>query len=203
MTVLKNSQRERHPDWYYPVNNMRTLILGTFPPHIKQWDYHFYYPNKDNRFWKALAEVGKVKLTKWENEPAVEERKQLMVKMQVGVQNIGLIVGRLGESALDEHISILEYQDILSIIDGHDSLQRILLTGYSGKTSTYSSFIKYLKIYGISHTKPAKVKAGFEFVINHKRTIRCLIGNSTSPTSQRRGVTLEKLIEQFRAAIEG
>jgi G:T/U-mismatch repair DNA glycosylase len=100
--------REDHPEWYYPIPEMHTLILGTFPPHKKQWDYQFYYPNKANHFWKVMAEVGKTTLTKWEDEPAVEERKHLMKQMRVGVQNIGLAVERTNQSALDKDIVILE-----------------------------------------------------------------------------------------------
>ncbi len=195
-------EREEHPDWYYPIKNMRTLILGTFPPYIDQWHYKFYYPNNANHFWKVLAEVGKTTLKEWKNKPAVEERKELMKQMRVGVQNIGLVVERRDKSALDKDITILEYQDIISLIDEHDTLQKILLTGYSGKTSTYRSFIKYLKIKGVSHTKPKEVKAGYEFTIHCKRSITCVIGNSTSPTAQRGGVNSKMLVEQFRRTID-
>jgi G:T/U-mismatch repair DNA glycosylase len=180
---------------------MRTLILGTFPPHQKQWDYPFYYPNRANHFWKILAEVGKFTLTQWEGMPAVEERKFLMRQMRVGVQNIGLVVERENQSALDKDISVLKFQDLLSIINSNDSLQKVLLTGYSGKTSTYREFTKYLKMMGISYTKPDKVGAGFEFTAQFNRPINCLIGNSTSPTAQRGGISFEMLVDQFRKAI--
>lgn len=53
--------REVHPDWYYTVPQMKTLIIGSFPPRTNTPDikrtfrhYEFYYPNKYNYFWKAL-----------------------------------------------------------------------------------------------------------------------------------------------------
>lgn len=194
-------ETERHPDWYYPIQDMRTLILGTFPPHQKQWDYPFYYPNQANRFWKILSKIANTPLNEWQNEPAVLERKRLMKQMQIGVHDVGLVIERENQSALDNNISILEFQDLLSIINGHESLQKILLTGYSGKTSTYSGFIKYLKTIEISHTKPEKVKAGYAFIAQFHRPITCIICNSTSPTAQRSGVSFEMLVEQFRKAI--
>ena len=39
---------ENHPDWYFHVENMTTLILGTYPPHISKWNYEFYYSNYVN-----------------------------------------------------------------------------------------------------------------------------------------------------------
>jgi G:T/U-mismatch repair DNA glycosylase len=49
--------KECHPDWYYPVQGMRTLILGTFPPHPDKRHYEFYYPNRQNRFWGVMPKL--------------------------------------------------------------------------------------------------------------------------------------------------
>lgn len=65
---------EKHPDWYIDVPGMRTLILGSFPPHENKRDYEFYYPNKQNRFWKVLAKADKYSLKYFEGKSAVDER---------------------------------------------------------------------------------------------------------------------------------
>lgn len=70
---------------------MRTLILGTFPPHESKRHFEFYYPNNQNRFWKVLAKLGSVTLTENHGLPAVEQRKMLMTQLRVGVQNIGKV----------------------------------------------------------------------------------------------------------------
>ena len=75
--------KERHPDWYYPVQGMRTLILGTFPPHKKKRKYEFYYPNNQNRFWKVMAEIASTELLQTEGTQAVEERRRLMTQLKV------------------------------------------------------------------------------------------------------------------------
>jgi G:T/U-mismatch repair DNA glycosylase len=189
--------KECHPDWYYPVQGMRTLILGTFPP-IKH-DYEFYYPNSQNRFWKVMAEIAKTKLSQNKGPAAVEERKKLMTQLKVGVQNMGKTILRDGESSLDKHIEITEFQDILGIINENDSLQTILLTGYSAKTSTYRSFVKYLTENEVPHSKPEKVGADSKFTAQFKRPITCIIGNSTSTAAGT--VSFERLVKQFRSAI--
>jgi G:T/U-mismatch repair DNA glycosylase len=83
--------KEIHPDWYRDVFPMYYLILGSFPPHSKRWDYPFYYPNKINRFWKILAEIAKVNLTVpiTSEKNAVDERFSIMQKLNTGVQNLG------------------------------------------------------------------------------------------------------------------
>lgn len=192
---------EHHLDWYYPIENMRTLILGTFPPHKDKWDYPFYYPNKANNFWKVLANIAGTTLNYHSGEAAVLERKALMQNLRVGVQNLGLVVERRGKGALDKDISILEYQDLIGIITTSESLNKIFLPGYSDKTSTYKSFVDYLKKNGINYSLPEKIKAGFEFSIDLNRPITCVIGNSTSGTAQLGGVTFDMLVQQFRKAI--
>jgi hypothetical protein len=95
---------------------------------------------------------------------------------------------------------IIEPQDILGIVNQNDSLQAILLTGYSGKTSTYREFVKYLTKNQVQHSQPEKVRAGSKFVAQFKRPITCIIGNSTSMAAAR-GVSFRSLLEQFRSAI--
>jgi G:T/U-mismatch repair DNA glycosylase len=192
---------ECHPDWYYPIQGMRTLILGTFPPHPDKRHYQFYYPNRQNRFWGVMAEIAKTKLLHTEGTQAVEERKRLMAQLKVGVQNIGKTILRDGKSAADQDIEITEFQDILGIINENDSLQTILLTGYSGKTSAYRSFVKYLAENQVKHCPlPEKVKADYRFTAEFKRPITCIIGNSTSMAAAR-GVSFASLLKQFESAI--
>jgi G:T/U-mismatch repair DNA glycosylase len=192
-------EEERHPDWYYPVQGMRALVLGTFPPHSKKRHYEFYYPNSQNRFWDVMAEIAKTKLYQNKGLQAVEERKRLMTQLKVGVQNIGKTILRDGVSSADKDIEITEFQDIRGIINENDSLQVILLTGYSSKTSTYGEFVKYLTKNQVQHSQPEKVRAGYDFTAQFKRPITCIIGNSTSRAARR--VSFKRLLEQFRSAI--
>lgn len=192
-------KKEDHPDWYYPVQGMRTLILGTFPPHIKKRHYEFYYPNSQNRFWDVMAEIANTKLFQNRGPQAVEERKRLMTQLKVGVQNIGKSIVRDGVSSADKNIVITEFQDIRGIINENDSIQAILLTGYSGKTNTYREFVKYLNEKQVRHNAPEKVRAGYKFTAQFKKPITCIIGNSTSRAAG--SVTFGSLLEQFKGAI--
>ncbi len=194
------TKKEDHPDWYYPVQGMRALILGTFPPHIRKRHYEFYYPNSQNRFWKVMAEIANTKLSQNKGQQAVEERKRLMTQLKVGVQNIGKTILRDGVSSADNDIQITEFQDIRGIINENDSLQAILLTGYSGKKSTYGEFVKYLKENQVRHSQPEEVRAGYEFTAHFKRPITCIIGNSTSMAAAG-GVSFGSLLKQFKSAI--
>lgn len=190
---------ETHPNWYFDIPVMHILILGSFPPHPSKRDYEFYYPNKINHFWKILSHLahGHNALKEYKGAAAVEERKQLMVQLKTGVQNIGRIVEREGQSSLDTNIHMREYHDITGIIQKHPELHTILLPGFHAPSSTARSFLNYLQQNGIAHSMPKQVKPGLEnsFTLTlAQRSITCHILYSTSPTWKKR---YELLLPQF------
>ncbi len=198
MMMNTDWQIETHPTWYRDLPTLRTLILGSFPPHPSKHNYPFYYPNGINRFWKILADIAGMPLewTKKDPTKAVEERYAIMQKLETGVQNIGYEIERKGTSALDRDIIITKYHDILSIIKAHPELTRILLPGYSAAHSTTRSFLKYIKDIGISSSEipPIKAEVGFKIYVDD-REIECIILNSTSTAAK---IRYEVLLEQFK-----
>ena len=181
---------------------MRCLILGSFPPHPTKWAYPFFYPTASNRFWKILADLAgeSLKWTKVDKTKAVQERYEIMKKLGIGVQNLGLEIERKGNSGLDTHIKINKYQDIISIIETHPELRRILLPGYSAINSTARSFINYIQQKGIETSTIDQVKPETLFKIQFKgRSIDCIVLNSTSTASK---IKYDFLLEQFRRNLQ-
>ncbi len=190
--------KEEHPNWYMDVFPMRCLILGSFPPHPSKWAYPFFYPTVRNRFWKILADLAgeSLKWTKVDKTKAVQERYEIMKKLEIGVQNLGLEIERKGKSALDTHISIKKYQNIVSIIQTHPELRRILLPGYSAINSTARSFISYIQQKGIEVSAIDQIKPETLFKIQVEgRSIDCVVLNSTSTASK---IKYALLLDQFR-----
>lgn len=190
---------ETHPDWYFDIPVMKVLILGSFPPHESKRDYPFYYPNKQNNFWKILAQLNSTPLNYFSGQEAVKERQQLMLDLKVGVQNLGRKIARKGLSSRDTDIVISEFQDVLSIIRNHPELKKILIAGYSAENSTYRAFLKYLDSLNIKYTFPKVVQPNESFhVFIDDRRIQCLITNSTSTAAR---IKFEILVEQFYKAL--
>lgn len=189
---------EKHPDWYKDVSPMRFLILGSFPPHPSKWAYPFFYPTERNRFWKILSEIAGQPLiwTKGDKAKAVQERYEIMKKLEIGVQNLGLEIERKGKSALDTNIRINKFHDIISIIESHPELTRILLPGFSAFNSTARSFIRYTKQNKIEAFEIDQVKPETLFKIHFKdRSIDCVVLNSTSTASK---IKYDFLLKQFK-----
>lgn len=191
---------ETHPGWDFNIPVMKTLILGNFPPHRKRWDYEFFYPNKQNNFWKVLAEINGSPLNHMTGNAAVEERKHLMQVLKTGVLNIAHKVRRKGASARDTDIEILEYNDVIGFIEKHPELEIIIIAGYSAKNSTAKKFMEYLAKHKIKFKAPPEITAGAQFPLYVKnRTIKCVIVNSTSTAFP---IKLKDLADQFRPYIK-
>jgi G:T/U-mismatch repair DNA glycosylase len=190
------SDIEHHSEWWHAVPDMRVLIIGSFPPHERQRRYPFYYPNKQNRFWPVLAKIAGVNLKANETLEMVEERKRIMEILRVGVHNIGKVIRRKGMSSLDSNIEIIEYHDLLTIIDEHPQLKTIILRGFSSKSGTAPAFRSYLEKNNVQVGWPKKFTVGSEFILKRgQRSIRCVVVNSTSRAAFQ--VTFEMLEKQF------
>lgn len=195
---------ETHPNWFYDFSPMKTLILGSFPPHQSKHAFPFYYPNKQNRFWKVMSQISGIALQAdfSDTEKVIEERKAIMRKLSVGIHDVALQIVRKNNSSLDNNIEIVTYQDIVSIVQNHPEMERILLLGFSAKSSAAYSFLKYLEAEKIKSEFPSdfSIKANnFFSVFIDDRKIECVILNSTSSAS---AVQVPQLVEQFRKYLE-
>lgn len=125
--------QELHPwNWFAPENS-RVLIVGTFPPTKRNWSFDFFYPNKNNFFWRIIAQIAEMELEYPTGDLAVEERKNLLRKLQVAVTDMGQHVLRNANNSLDENLSIVEYMNIFQILDENPGIRKIIFTSSSGK----------------------------------------------------------------------
>ncbi|SHJ10921.1 uracil-DNA glycosylase family protein [Flavobacterium terrae] len=190
---------ETHPNWFYDFKPMKTLVLGSFPPHQSKHSFPFYYPNKQNRFWKVMSVISGIELVAnlSNTQKVIEERKAIMRKLAMGIHDIALKIKRKNNSSLDSNIEIVEFQDIMAIINNHPELEQIVLLGFSAKNSAAQNFIKYTQNQKLLTKFPIDFKIGSEnvfFIYNQHREIKCVILNSTSSASR---ITLNELVSQF------
>ncbi|MDI9310219.1 MAG: hypothetical protein QM535_08385 [Limnohabitans sp.] len=190
---------ETHPNWFYDFSPMRTLILGSFPPHQSKHSFPFYYPNKQNRFWKVMSAISGIELLNnlSDIDNAIEERKSIMRKLNLGIHDVALKIRRKNNSSLDSNIEIVEFQDIISIVNNHPELEQILLLGFSAKNNAAQNFIKYIEKQKLLSKFPIDFKITSEssfFIYIQNREIKCVILNSTSSASR---ITLNELLIQF------
>ena len=126
---------EIHPwKWYVPAG-AKSIIIGTFPPTFRNWSYNYFYPNKNNFFWRILARIAGKPLQYFSGEEAVEERRIILDQLKIGVSDMGKIIRRTDGNSSDENLEIVEYMDIFRILEEKPSLRKIIFTSSTGKSS--------------------------------------------------------------------
>jgi hypoxanthine-DNA glycosylase len=193
-------QKELHPwNWFAPENS-RVLIVGTFPPTTRNWSFDFFYPNKNNQFWKVIARILNTELEYPAGELAVEERKMLLRKLHVAITDMGQHITRSGNSSLDENLSVVEYMNIFQILDENPTIRKIIFTSSSGKESAARWFNQFLASKEIKHRFPTgkrPIKSSFQY---QERTIELVVLYSTSPRAANR-ISFNDLVELYKNEI--
>lgn len=118
----------------------RVLILGSFPS-VKSREVEFYYGNKQNRFWKMLAEFFKEELL-----IDVDRKKEFLLRHQIALWDVVASCEIVGSQ--DSEIKAYELADISTILE-QTKIERILLNG----TVAYKLFEENLLPVNVPYTK--------------------------------------------------
>jgi G:T/U-mismatch repair DNA glycosylase len=195
-----NQKKENHPwNWYLP-SGAKTIIIGTFPPVVRNWSYNFFYPNKNNYFWKIMAEIANRELDCFSGDEAVKERKEILKQLQTGLSDMGKIIRRTKDSSLDENLEIVEYMDIFQILEENPFVNKIIFTSSSGKSSAIKWFKDYLSGKGIDYKIPKGQRPLKSQVNMSGKIIDVVLLYSTSPRAGA-SISYKKLVELFKNEI--
>lgn len=213
---MENANTQNEPE-IMPIppfidGNPTKLIIGTFPPSKGNWDYDFFFPNLKNKIWKTLGKVAYDEnyelLHNNYDEDAVNERKQILQKLNSAMVNIIYSCKRKeNKSALDNDLEDVKvYEIIEKILRPYKNITSIYLTSSSGKNSCVSLLKKHLNEHGINlNTKSSeKDRAGkisnpfIDTIELDGRKINVYSLYSPSPTAQRRGITEDILLQQYK-----
>lgn len=190
---------EIHPwNWYTP-EGCTVLVVGTFPSARKNWSYDFFYPNLRNNFWKIMEVLSGIALTVNTGTEAVELRKKMLDRLKIGVTDMGQKIGRHRGSSLDANLIVLEYMDILRILDENRGIKKLILTSSSGKSSAFGWFKQYM----------AEQRTEVDFVVTrlpfsglfeyNGRKIEVRVVPSTSPAA---AISFNTLLEIYRREVK-
>jgi G:T/U-mismatch repair DNA glycosylase len=191
---------EFHPWGNYVPAGAKSIIIGTFPPTLRNWSYDFFYPNRNNYFWRIMSLIIGSPLQYFSGVEAVEERKNMLNRLGVGVSDMGKIIRRTDKNSSDENLEIVEYMDIFGILEENPSLRKIIFTSSAGKSSAIGWFKSYLTLHGIAFHIPKGKRPLRTFVQIAGKDIETVLLYSTSA---RAGATisLDSLTEFFKNEI--
>lgn len=140
---------ELHAFGTYAPPTAETLVIGTFPTHLRNREFEFFYPNKQNVFWRLLEAIFNYKFHYNTGEKAVLERKEFVAHRNLALTDMLAKAIRSTNKSSDNQLIPVEVMDILSILNTNPSIHRIILTSRSGKNSALSLFKCHLVNYNI------------------------------------------------------
>ena len=133
MNEESNYCTERHPWEPFAPEGARVLFLGSFPPPRKRWTMEFYYPNRQNDFWKIMGSIlfddaahFILKEEKAFNLPLIIET---MTEKAIALYDTGLEVKRLKGNASDNFLQIVTPTDIAALLAKMPHCNTIAVTG--------------------------------------------------------------------------
>lgn len=137
----------------------KTLILGTFPTHGRNWKFNFYYPGRSNFFWRLLGDVYEYKFEHNTGDAAVEERKQFCIKHHIALSDTILSCRRIvATSSKDSDLEICEKMPLVEMLRKNKNIDTVILDSSSGKVSAHYLFYQILAEnhipYMVAETKP-------------------------------------------------
>ena len=189
-------QEEIHPwNWYIP-QEAKTVVIGTFPPTRRNWSFDFFYPNKNNYFWKLMARIADRPLLCPSGEDAVNERKDLLNHLKLGVSDMGQIIRRKTDSSLDQNLELVASMDIFKLLQENPSVSKLIFTSSSGKSSAIGWFKEYLHRHQIPFKIPQGKRPLRTTVIINGKCFEIVLLYSTSPRAGA-SVSFDALTELF------
>lgn len=124
---------ETHPWAPYIPAGARALIMGTFPPGPHRWSMEFYYPNRNNDFWRVmgLLYLGDplALYDKTARTYRLEQIKELLDAHHIALGDTGHRVRRLEGNAADKSLEIVEPVDLDALLARMPDCRAVATTG--------------------------------------------------------------------------
>jgi hypoxanthine-DNA glycosylase len=176
---------EAHAFGSYIPPDAETLIIGTFPTHKRNWEFEFFYPNRNNVFWKIISNLFDYTFHYHSGLEAAEERKLIATSNKIALTDMLAKAIRERDNSGDEQLIKVELMDILAILKSTPSIRRIILTSRSGKINALQLFKQHLSENKLAlyESKERNLISGyFEF---DKRKVQVFVPYSPSPRVER------------------
>ncbi len=143
-----------HPYSPFIPENATKLIVGTLPPprftnrELKEGDVDFCYGSRDGQLWSILDKMFNLKLKFETTAEAVEQRKEFLIKRQIGICDMVESSWRDKIDASDLGMKDIELRNMIQILRDHPKIEKLLFTGGNSKNGPEYFFRRHLKEVG-------------------------------------------------------
>ena len=178
---------EKHPFPPFIPDEPRALVMGTFPPQPKRWAMDFYYPNRNNDFWKVCGIIFYSNPLRLYNPDTKQydlpEIQAMLRRYHIAMSDTGVEAVRLAGNASDKFLDIRKPIDIDHFLNTYPTLQYLVTTGEKAAQI----------IAELTHTEPPKMGEYTEFEYESQPgTVRKVRHYRMPSTSRAYPLALEK-----------
>lgn len=140
-----------HPYEIFIPEGTEKLIVGTLPPprfttrELREKDVDFCYGSSDGTLWPVLERIYRVRLLYDNSQEAVDQRKDLLRKMKIGICDIVQSCERKNVDASDLGMMKIRMRDILGEIAKCPSISLLIFMGGNTKNGPEFLFRRHLQ----------------------------------------------------------
>ncbi len=124
---------ETHPWPPFIPENAKVLILGTFPPAPERWCMPFYYPNRQNDFWRIMGLLFYNDKLRFYNELErtyrLDDIKVFLSEKGIALNDTGAEIIRTKGNASDKYLEIVRPVNIKELLRLMPHCRDIATTG--------------------------------------------------------------------------
>lgn len=129
---------ETHPWPPFIPEKAKILIMGTFPPASSRWSMPFYYPNRQNDFWRIMGLIFFDNKLQFYNEQTrqyhLEEIKRFLTDRGIALNDTGAEIIRTKGNASDKYLEIVRPVDLNALLSEMPHCHNIATTGEKAAT---------------------------------------------------------------------
>lgn len=127
------SSIEYHPLLPFLPEGTKVIFLGSFPPQRKRWCMDFFYPNFTNDHWRIMGQIFFDDKNHFVD--SVEKKFKLdfivgfLNEKGIGYYDTAEAVKRLKDNASDKFLDVVEYTDIIALLEKIPECRVVVTTG--------------------------------------------------------------------------
>lgn len=124
---------EKHPLEPFLPENARLLMMGSFPPPLKRWCIHFYYPNFTNDMWRIYGYLFfndknhfvRLAEKRFDKEVIIAFLKE----KGIAIYDTATVIRRLQDNASDKFLEVLQPTDVTALLQHLPQCQALVTAG--------------------------------------------------------------------------
>lgn len=124
---------EYHPLEPFLPPHARILMLGSFPPPLKRWSMHFFYPNMQNDMWRIMGLLFYDDKNYFVDTTNKQFRKDELVRFLtekgIAVYDTACAVKRLQQNASDKYLEVVKMTDLSALLTQIPHCKALITTG--------------------------------------------------------------------------